>query len=328
MIEKIIGNIYRFPITMPRSPLKYLNCYVIRAEQGKNLLIDTGYHLPESLADLQAGMWELALRPDNTDVFITHIHADHAGNARFLSKQGYRVLMGERDFEGVLQCHLPGFYGAREKALDAGTPPDVIDAMFVHNPTPIMMPEPFKAVRIHDGDTLRYGGHALRALETAGHSPGHMCLWDEENGVLFLGDHVLFDITPNIVIWTREDDALGAYLENLRKIRALPVRYALPGHRTTGSKTLSARIDELTAHHEARMEEIEAILRREPGLTAYQIAERMKWSIHAPNWDAFPPSQKYFAVCECMAHLQHMRALGRLTARPDETGIARFTGTI
>ena len=155
-----------------------------------------------------------------------------------------------------------------------------------------------------------------------------MCLWDEENGVLFLGDHVLFDITPNIVIWTREDDALGAYLENLRKIRALPVRYALPGHRTTGSKTLSARIDELTAHHEARMEEIEAILRREPGLTAYQIAERMKWSIHAPNWDAFPPSQKYFAVCECMAHLQHMRVLGRLTARPDETGIARFTGTI
>lgn len=325
MVEKLEGNICRFPITLPRSPLKYLNCYVIRGEDGKNLLIDTGYHVPESVADLETGMRELDLRPDNTDVFITHAHADHAGNGRYLSEMGFRILMGERDHDGVIRCHQPGFYDAREKAADAGAPQDVLDAMFLHNPTPIMMPEYFAAERVRDGDCLRYGGRLLRAVASYGHSPGHMCLWDEENGVLFLGDHVLFDITPNVVIWTWEDDALGAYLESLQRIRELPVRLALPAHRTSGRVSLRERSDELLLHHEARIREIEQIVRAEGDLSAYVIASRMKWSIHAPNWDAFPATQKYFAVCECMAHLQHMLLTGRLVSRPDAAGVARYS---
>ena len=325
MVEQVEGNIYRFPITLPRSPLKYLNCYVIKGEDGKNLLLDTGYHVPDSIADLDAGMRELDLRPDNTDVFITHVHADHAGNGRYLSERGFRILMGERDHDGVVRCHQPGFYGARQKAADAGVPEDVFDAMFVHNPTPIMMPEFFEAELVHDGDILRYGGRRLRALACYGHSPGHMCLWDEENAVLFLGDHVLFDITPNVVIWTWEDDALGSYLESLRMVRQLPVRLALPAHRTVGSVALPERIDELLLHHEARLHEIEEIVRAESDLSAYVIASRMKWSIHAPNWDAFPATQKYFAVCECMAHLQHMLLTGRLVCRTDASGAARYS---
>ena len=41
MIKKVCDNIFCFPITLPRSPLKYLNCYVIKSGSGKNLLIDT-----------------------------------------------------------------------------------------------------------------------------------------------------------------------------------------------------------------------------------------------------------------------------------------------
>lgn len=324
MIENVVGNVYRFPITLPRSPLKYLNCYVIKAKEGKNLLIDTGYHLPESIADLEEGMRALDLRADNTDVFLTHLHADHAGNARYLRELGFRVMMGRRDYEGVLRCHRPDFYGGRQKAADAGTPEDVLDAMFVHNPTPIMMPDLFEAECVDDGDVLRYGGRELQVIATYGHSPDHLCLWDESDGILFLGDHVLFDITPNIVLWTKQDDALGEYVSNLLKVQRLPVRYALPAHRTVGHVALNDRINELLEHHAARIREIEGIAAAEPGLNAYGIASRMKWSIHAPNWDAFPATQKYFAVCEAMAHLQHMLLSKRLSSRPDEAGVMRF----
>lgn len=310
MVKKIIDNIYCFPITLPKSPLKYLNCYVIKAESGRSLLIDTGYSLSVSRADLVRGMQELGLKPDNTDIFITHIHADHAGNAKFLSDQGYRILMGKRDYQGVLHCHQPNFYGAIQKATDAGTPEDVMDAIFVHNPTPIMIPDLFQAETVDPGMIMEYGGHPLEVLATYGHSPGHLSLWDAQNKILFLGDHVLFDITPNIVIWTKEDDALGEYLTSLDKIKRLPVKMALPAHRNVGSTSLQDRIDELILHHHLRVQEILSILWNQPMLSAYQIASRMKWNLHAKNWDDFPASQKYFAVCECMAHLQYMKLRG------------------
>ena len=33
---------------------------------------------------------------------------------------------------------------------------------------------------VKDGDILNYGGYELRAVETPGHTPGHMCLYDEK----------------------------------------------------------------------------------------------------------------------------------------------------
>lgn len=324
MVKHITGNIFSFPITLPRSPLKYLNCYVIKSGSGKNLLIDTGYDLPESWRDLQAGIDELGLAPENTDVFLTHIHADHTGNAKRMRELGYTVRISEKDYQGVINSHLPGFYGAKQKAKDAGTPEAVLEAMFVNNPSPIMLPEVFTAETVRPGDRLEYGGHRLVCLSTYGHSPGHMSLYDEENRIIFLGDHVLFDITPNIVLWNRDDDALGQYIENLRAVQKLPISLALPAHRTAGSVSLNERIDSLIRHHMRRTEEIQSIIRREEGLTAYEISSRMKWNIVAAGWDDFPASQKYFAVCECMAHLQYMCLNGMASKAPGPDNVMLY----
>lgn len=324
MVEKIYDNIYRFPVTLPNSPLKYLNCYVIKSSSGKSLLIDTGYNLPESWHDLQAGMEALGLTPENTDIFLTHIHADHTGNAKRLSEMGYCIRMSETDYTGILNAHLPGFYGARQKAVDAGAPEPVLDAMFVHNPSPIMLPEVFDAEPVQPGDLLEYGGHRLVCLPSYGHSPGHMSLYDAENEIIFLGDHVLFDITPNIVLWNKKDDSLGQYIENLRVVQQLPVKLALPAHRTAGCVPLGERIEQLIQHHMRRTEEILSIIQQETGLTAYQISSRMKWNIVADCWDDFPASQKYFAMCECMAHLQYMCIRGMIRKSPDPEGIDHY----
>lgn len=324
MLKKICDNIFCFPITLPNSPLKYLNCYVVKNKNGKSLLIDTGYALPESRRDLDAGMKALDLRPENTDIFLTHIHSDHAGNAAYLAERGYHIIMGERDYHGVIASHLPGFYGAKEKAADAGVPKTVFDAIFVHNPSPIMLPEPFPAELVKAGSVLEYGGLHLECLPTYGHSPGHISLYDAEKETLFLGDHILFDISPNIVLWTWSDDALGMYLENLRLVKELPVKLALPAHRSFGDISLATRVDELIEHHQRRLGEISLILRQAQGLTCYEIAARMKWSIRATSWSDFPPSQKYFAVCECMAHLQHMLCLGLLNCNTGADGVMRY----
>ncbi len=48
----------------------------------------------------------------------------------------------------------------------------------------------------------------LRAIWTPGHTPGHFCFEVCGTGAMLLGDHVLFDIAPNITDWWDVPDSL------------------------------------------------------------------------------------------------------------------------
>ena len=38
----------------------------------------------------------------------------------------------------------------------------------------------------------------------------------------------------------------------------------------------------------------------------------MTWKIRASSWEDFPVAQKWFAVGECMSHLERLMALGQI----------------
>lgn len=79
----------------------------------------------------------------------------------------------------------------------------------------------------------------------------------------------------------------------------------------------------LERHHAARLEEVLRILREQPELTAYEIAGGMTWQIRARSWAEFPPVQKWFAVGECLAHLDYLRKRGAIARRKTD-GIWRY----
>ena len=64
-----------------------------------------------------------------------------------------------------------------------------------------------------------------------------------------------------------------------------------------------------------RVQEALETVRREPGLTAYEIAGRMNWSIRCRNWEDFPLTQKYFAVGEALSHLDYLMVRGQVVRR-------------
>ena len=100
----------------------------------------------------------------------------------------------------------------------------------------------------------------------------------------------------------------------------------LPAHRAeTGN--LATRVDELTAHHARRVENALETLRREPGLTAYEIAGRMAWSIRCRDWADFPLTQKFFAVGEALAHLDYLTVRGQAVRRWDGAHYRYSVGT-
>ena len=89
------------------------------------------------------------------------------------------------------------------------------------------------------------------------------------------------------------------------------VERVLPAHRAEMGG-LDERVEELKIHHQRRLESALEIVRTTPGLTAYAIAGRMAWSIRCRNWEEFPVTQKFFAVGEALAHLDHLGQQGLL----------------
>ena len=207
--------------------------------------------------------------------------------------------------------------------LEEGFPPDLLEENARINPA---MAERLQSLDdrftpIDDGQEIRIGEYRLKTIVVPGHTPGNTMFWMPEQEIMFTGDHVLFDITPNITAWSWVEDSLGDYLENLLRVRNYPVQLALPGHRKSGD--YKERIRVLLDHHARRLAETERIIRQNPGLNGYEIAGRMTWKIRAASWEEFPLAQKWFAVGECMSHLNYLVKRNKIERRT-EGGIRRY----
>jgi len=315
--QKITDGLWTFPISLPDNPLKWLNCYVIKPDKGRNLIIDTGFGFPECAQDLFEGISALELNPEDTDVFISHMHSDHSGNAGRLYEQGYNILMGRIDYQ-VQRAHIEAdCIPQMERYLQEGLTFD-FSRLNKEQTNTQYDSGVFEARLLDDGDCLCYGDFVLKCVLTPGHTPGHMCLYESNKKVVFLGDHVLFDITPNITMWPEMKDSLGSYIESLKRIKGYEVALALPGHRGMSDLSLDERIDNLLAHHRRRLGETETIISSNPDFTADEIAARMSWEIRSSNWDDFPLMQKWFAFGETLAHLDYLVARGKVVRQKHE----------
>jgi glyoxylase-like metal-dependent hydrolase (beta-lactamase superfamily II) len=315
MIEEIAQNIYRITIQLPNSPLKELNSYFIHGTDH-DLLIDTGFRCPECRASMETSLSELGSNSAQRDVLITHLHADHSGLADVFVGPDRKIYMSNIDLRynsDLVRGKIDTT--CRERFIQEGFPAALLDYIQTLNPAKVMaLPQITNQFHgLNDGDMITVGSYHLQVILVPGHTPGNIMLWEENHGIMFSGDHVLFDITPNITAWPTVEDALGQYLMSLRKAQAFPVRQTFPGHRETGD--YGVRIRALLNHHEVRLKEVLRIIAHRPNHTAYEIASHMTWKIRARNWDDFPPVQKWFAVGECLAHLEHLEKLNKLQRR-------------
>jgi glyoxylase-like metal-dependent hydrolase (beta-lactamase superfamily II) len=307
MIEEVSRNIFRIEIPLPRNPLKALNSYFIRGRE-RNLLIDSGFNRPECREAMDGAILDLGFSMENTDIFVTHLHSDHAGLTSYLagpetvtraSGHTARYLTsgeGLMDFEKfIIQSGLAGMgLSPHDKSIHQG---------YRYATGRVSRVE-----AAADGDIIRVGDLSLLCLETTGHAPGHMCLYEPERKILFSGDHVLDGITPNISIWDTpwevKVDYLGCYLKNLDRIAALETELILPGHRATLTDC-RRRVEELKIHHRNRLDSVLEIL-GDRQMNGAEVASKMKWDLKINSWEEFPQAQKYFASAEALAHLVHL----------------------
>ena len=311
-VLELLPGLFRLPIPLPRNPLRELNAYLIRGRE-RSLLIDTGFREPACRQALQAGLRAAGAEHDPLDVLLTHIHTDHTGLASEVVRPGGAIYIGRGDYPFTSRAWEEEYWGRiDQRFLQEGFPPEELRITTGTNPARTLGPDldlP-NYQPLEDGDRLTVGEYTLEVIAAPGHTPGQICLWMADQQVLFTADHVLFDITPNITAWIQMKDALGTYLDSLRKIDAYDVRLALPGHRKTGD--FHQRIAQLLEHHHRRLDEALSVVKAHPGRPAYDIAGHMTWKIRANSWQDFPVAQKWFAVGECMSHLDYLTVRGKV----------------
>lgn len=321
MVEKIWDNpeIYCIPVDLPQNPLRALNSYVIKTG-GKSLIIDTGFNRPECRKALWDGIRALELDLSQTIVFLTHLHSDHTGLALDFVAQDVPLYISRIDYNYFSEIKKGRLWPKLEALYEEeGYPADQLALQNDNNQGRLYAPERlYPAVLLEDGDCLPLGDVAIECILTPGHTPGHMAIYLPEQQILFSGDHILFDITPNISVWGEDVASLSDYMASLRHMRQRPVRTTFPAHRARNGD-MYQRIDALIEHHDRRLEEIYQCLRLHEGATAYEVAGLIKWSARGLSWENFPPHQKWFAMSETLAHLYYLAHQGRvLRTRKDD----------
>ena len=304
-VEQVRPGLWSIPVPLPNNPLRYVLVYALELDGGGVAIIDAGWNTDEAWGALSAGLATVGGSiADVEAVLVTHIHPDHYGLAGRV-REASGAWIGLHPKDAVM---LESRYVDTDDLLEAmtgvltlsGVPdeklPDLALASMVIK-SMVTMAEP--DVLFEDQKEIELPGWRLRTIWTPGHSPGHVCFHSADRRLLLSGDHILPRITPNISVHAQQfSNPLGDYLESLAKVRDLGTDEVLPAHEYRFAD-LGSRIDELTAHHADRLDEIVEDLQAHPGSTAWQITLRMHWS---RPWDDIEPFMQRQANGETLAH--------------------------
>ncbi|MHB8987140.1 MAG: MBL fold metallo-hydrolase [Eubacteriales bacterium] len=203
MPVEVLNGIYQIEVCLPNNPLKALNSYLIKGKD-RNLIIDTGFNRDECKADMNNALRDLKVSLDDTDFFITHHHADHSGLISYLAAESSRVFCSKESASSISSGRAGGiWHEMRNYALLSGFPDEELAEVMETNPAYKYCNEGGRPLTvIEDGETLAVGPYGFICIHTPGHTSGHFCLYEPREKILFSGDNILADITPNITSWS------------------------------------------------------------------------------------------------------------------------------
>ncbi|MGU3409305.1 MBL fold metallo-hydrolase [Microbacterium sp. M1A1_1b] len=258
--------------------------YVVEGSDGVLTVIDPGWDEDGSLDVLSAGLAAMGRAvSDVGHVVVTHLHADHLGAAAALRRaSGAQVAMHGLEVRALDDERVDAERHETDIAT-WGIPDDLRAGVSAAWGAGRRMglgatERPFADVLLDDGDVLPVAGRTIRALWTPGHTAGHLCFVDQQDGLLFTGDHVLPRINSGIGLGGRTDtNPLGDYLASLARLDAYATLEVCPGHEYR-FRDVVTRARTLARHREERSRHVAAALDVLDAPTLFEVASRVPFS--------------------------------------------------
>jgi len=315
--------------------LNHINLWVLddpQAGQPGWLVVDAGI-ASEPIRQAWQALWQgpLAGTPLRR-MLVTHMHPDHVGNADWLIEQfsapgnPARLWMSATDHLAALQaCEATSSQGGERAATffashGLSRTEDLAKIRERSGYYRALVPSvPRAHHRLIDGMHVDIGERRWRCIAGYGHSPEHIALHNERDGLLISGDMLLPSISTNVSVYEMEPegDPLGLFLDSIARMLALPAdTLALPSHGRpfTG---IHARIRQLQQHHDERLAEVMDACRQAPSSAADMLPVPLKRPLGV--------NTTTLALGEAIAHRNHLWHRGDLTREQDQAGVWRFT---
>jgi glyoxylase-like metal-dependent hydrolase (beta-lactamase superfamily II) len=222
----------------------YLSCSYVVARPGGFVIIDSG--MDPRGGDALAGLAHLAGRPEDVRaILVTHWHHDHAaGLAALQRRTGAPVYAHARELPFLQGTSARKGLAARfGKHVPVWSVFVLAKGLLVDALDPPVTPD----VQVEEGQSIE----GFEAIETPGHTPGHMSYFLKEQGIAFVGDalavvrgklrYLARPVTPDLVAARRSMAAL------LR----LEAEIFCPGHREPLHTPVAERVRMLEAVEDA-----------------------------------------------------------------------------
>ena len=310
--ERVLPGVWRLRLPLPWPGIPHGNAWALAAGDGI-VLVDTGIHDAASMANLERALDEVGLRIDLVRLVVcTHAHADHYGQAGPVTARA--------------GCEL-WMHPAWEHVRTLATDPDAalerrIEAAVLNG----LPPEPVR--RFAEGSRSRGSGVASlvapdrdlvpgvtvetdlgpwQVVETPGHAPSHVCLYQPDSRLLISGDHLLGRVSLYFEAGYTPDP-VGEYLESLNAIDDLDMRLCLPGH----GRTFTEVGGHVAANRVAIAEGLEGCLRALDGgpRTAFEVVG----AVH--EGEEISPMYANLWVQETRSYLHHLEVIGDVARVP------------
>ncbi|HEY4279348.1 MAG TPA: MBL fold metallo-hydrolase [Conexibacter sp.] len=312
--ERVLAGLWRLRLPLPWPGIPHCNAWAIKSGDGI-VLVDCGMHTDDSMEQLERAMEMVGLSVDDVRLLVcTHAHVDHYGQAgTIVDRTGCELWMHpnhdhatrtledpehtfQRRLEIGRQSGVPELVLRRYAEMSKGRDPGVARVVI---PDLALLP----------GIEVETDLGFWRVVETPGHAPSHVCLYQPERRILISGDHLLGRISLYYDYgWT--PDPVGEFLRSLDAIEALdPLpRLCLAGH--------ARPFTDVEAHIEANRELVAqrvaaaAVAIEGAPLTAYEVVPYIYGDdqLHAAAW----------LLVETLCYLRHLEAIGAARREPGD----------
>ena len=162
------------------------------------------------------------LRRDNgvNQVWLSHWHEDHFMHLDLF--EDVPLLISEPDAPQLsdVELFLDG-YGI-EKEAHRRVWREIVTTRFHFRPRK-------PAGHLKAGQHIRLDGLTVEVIHTPGHTPGHLCFFFQEPGVLFLGD---YDLTPFGPWYGDRDSSIQDTISSIERLKQIPATIWLTCHET------------------------------------------------------------------------------------------------
>jgi glyoxylase-like metal-dependent hydrolase (beta-lactamase superfamily II) len=303
--ERVLPGVWRLRLPLPWPGVPHCNAWALAAGDGV-VLVDTGMHEPGSEMHLHRALDQARLRIEHVRLMVcTHAHVDHCGQAPPIAERaGCEVWMHPNLAHHTAYTADPERAFARriEIARQSGVPEEPLRRWAEQRREQGTGQAGTLTVdrELTDGETVETDLGAWQVIETPGHAPSHICLYQPERRLLISGDHLLgrvslyFDagFTP---------DPVGEFLASLDKVSALDARLALSGH----GRPFTDVPGHIAANRELVAERLYAVRRAlaDGPRTAYDIAR-------AVYGEAFNDATASWLLTKTRCYLIHLQRRG------------------